>query len=44
LNGAIKQTAGQATKNPGLDADSKTGTILGTIHNFAGKLEKAVGI
>jgi uncharacterized protein YjbJ (UPF0337 family) len=43
VKGAIKQEAGELTKNPNLEADGRAEKNAGKVQNFAGKIEKAVG-
>jgi uncharacterized protein YjbJ (UPF0337 family) len=43
VKGAIKQTAGELTNNPNLEADGRTEKNAGKVQNFVGKVEKAVG-
>jgi len=43
VTGAIKQTAGQLTNNPSLEANGRTEKNAGKVQNFVGKVEKAVG-
>jgi uncharacterized protein YjbJ (UPF0337 family) len=43
VKGAIKQKAGELTKNPCLESDGRTEKNAGKVQNFVGKVEKAVG-
>jgi uncharacterized protein YjbJ (UPF0337 family) len=43
VEGAIKQKAGKLTKNPDLAADGNAEKNAGTVQNFVGKVEKAIG-
>ena len=43
VKGAIKQEAGELTKNPNLEADGRAEKNAGKVQNIAGKIEKAVG-
>jgi uncharacterized protein YjbJ (UPF0337 family) len=43
FKGAIKQKAGEITKNPNLEAQGRAEKNAGKIQNIAGKIEKAVG-
>ena len=43
VNGAIKQKAGELTRNPNLEADGRAEKNAGKIQNVVGKIEKAVG-
>jgi uncharacterized protein YjbJ (UPF0337 family) len=43
LKGAIRQKAGELTKNPKLEADGRAEKNAGKVQNVAGKIEKAVG-
>jgi uncharacterized protein YjbJ (UPF0337 family) len=42
VNGAIKQKAGELTKNPNLEADGRAEKIAGKVQNFVGKVEKVI--
>jgi uncharacterized protein YjbJ (UPF0337 family) len=41
--GAIKQKAGELTKNPNLEADGRAEKNAGKVQKVVGKIEKAVG-
>ena len=43
LKGAIRQKAGELTKNPKLEADGMDEKNTGKVQNVVGKIEKAVG-
>jgi uncharacterized protein YjbJ (UPF0337 family) len=43
FKGAIKQKAGELTKNPKLEAQGRVEKNAGKVQNIAGKIEKAVG-
>jgi len=43
VKGAIKQKAGELTKNPDLEAEGKAEKNAGKVQNFVGKVEKAIG-
>jgi len=43
LKGAIRQKAGELTKNPNLEADGRAEKNAGKVQNVVGKIEKAVG-
>ena len=43
VKGAIKQKAGELTKNPNLEADGRAEKNAGKVQGFVGKVEKAVG-
>jgi uncharacterized protein YjbJ (UPF0337 family) len=43
LKGAIRQKAGEVTKNPTLEADGRAEKNAGKALNIIGKVEKAVG-
>lgn len=43
VKGAIKQKAGELTKNSNLEADGIAEKNAGKVQNFVGKVEKAVG-
>jgi uncharacterized protein YjbJ (UPF0337 family) len=43
VTGKMKETVGQITKDPDLEAEGKTEKIAGKIQNIVGKIEKAVG-
>jgi uncharacterized protein YjbJ (UPF0337 family) len=43
VKGAIKQKAGELTKNPNLEADGRDEKNAGKVQGFAGKVEKAIG-
>jgi uncharacterized protein YjbJ (UPF0337 family) len=43
LKGAIRQKAGELTKNPNLEADGRAEKNAGKALNIVGKIEKAVG-
>ncbi len=43
VKGAIKQTAGELTSDPNLEADGRAEKNAGKVQNIAGKIEKAVG-
>jgi uncharacterized protein YjbJ (UPF0337 family) len=43
VKGAIKQTAGEVTKNPNLEADGRAEKNAGKVQKVVGKIEKAVG-
>ena len=43
VTGAIKQTAGQITNDPNLEANGRAEKNAGKAQNFVGKVEKAVG-
>ena len=43
VKGAIKQKAGEVTKNPNLEADGRAEKNAGKVQGFIGKVEKAIG-
>lgn len=43
VKGAVKQTAGELTKNPNLEADGRAEKNAGKVQGFIGKVEKAIG-
>jgi uncharacterized protein YjbJ (UPF0337 family) len=43
VKGAIKQKAGEITKNPNLEADGIAEKNAGKVQHVVGKIEKAVG-
>jgi uncharacterized protein YjbJ (UPF0337 family) len=43
VKGAIKQKAGELTKNPNLEADGRAEKNAGKVQKAVGKIEKAVG-
>ena len=43
VKGAIKQKAGELTKNPNLEADGIAEKTAGKVQHVVGKIEKAVG-
>ena len=43
VKGAVKQTAGQLSGNPNLEADGRAEKNTGKVQNVVGKVEKAVG-
>jgi uncharacterized protein YjbJ (UPF0337 family) len=43
VKGAVKQTAGELTKNPNLEADGRAEKNAGKAQGFIGKVEKAIG-
>jgi uncharacterized protein YjbJ (UPF0337 family) len=43
VKGTIKMKISQFTKNPGLEADSRSEKNAGKIQNWVGKIGKAVG-
>jgi uncharacterized protein YjbJ (UPF0337 family) len=43
VKGAIKQKAGEVTKNPNLEADGRAEKNAGKVQKVVGKIEKAVG-
>ena len=43
VKGAIKQKAGELTKNPNLEADGRAEKNAGKVQKVVGKIEKAVG-
>ena len=43
VKGAIKQKAGQITKNPNLEADGIVEKNAGKVQHAVGKIEKSVG-
>ena len=43
LKGAIRQKAGEITKNPKLENDGMAEKNAGKVQNVIGKIEKAVG-
>ena len=43
VKGAIRQKAGELTKNPNLEADGSAEKNAGKVQNVVGKFEKAVG-
>ena len=43
VQGAIKQKAGELTKNPNLEADGRAEKNDGKVQKAVGKIEKAVG-
>ena len=44
VKGAIKQKAGEVTKNPNLEADGRAEKNAGKDQETVGKIEKAVGV
>ena len=43
VKGTIKQTVGEITNDPNLEADGKAEKNAGKVRNFVGKVEKAIG-
>jgi uncharacterized protein YjbJ (UPF0337 family) len=43
VKGAIKQKAGELTKNPNLEVDGRDEKNAGKVQQVVGKIEKAVG-
>jgi uncharacterized protein YjbJ (UPF0337 family) len=43
VKGAVKQTAGELTNNPNLEADGRAEKNAGKAQGFIGKVEKAIG-
>ncbi len=43
IRGAIRQKAGELTKDPDLKADGAVEKVAGKVQSIAGKIEKAVG-
>jgi uncharacterized protein YjbJ (UPF0337 family) len=43
VKGTIKQTIGELTKNPDLEAEGRAEKNTGKVQNWVGKVEKAVG-
>ena len=43
VKGTVKQTIGELTKNPDLEADGRAEKNAGKVQNWIGKVEKAVG-
>jgi uncharacterized protein YjbJ (UPF0337 family) len=43
FKGAVRQKAGEITKNPDLEADGRAEKNAGKVQNVVGKIEKAVG-
>jgi uncharacterized protein YjbJ (UPF0337 family) len=43
VKGTIKQTIGELTKNPDLEAEGRAEKDAGKVQNWVGKVEKAVG-
>ena len=43
VKGAIKQKAGELTKNPNLESDGRAEKNAGKVQKAVGKIEKAVG-
>jgi uncharacterized protein YjbJ (UPF0337 family) len=43
VKGTIKQTIGELTKNPDLEADGRAEKNAGKVQNWIGKVEKAAG-
>ena len=43
VKGTIKQTIGQLTKDPNLEAEGRAEKNAGKVQNWVGKVEKAVG-
>ena len=43
VEGAIKEKAGEFTRNPKLEADGRAEKNDGKVQNVVGKIEKAVG-
>jgi uncharacterized protein YjbJ (UPF0337 family) len=43
VKGAIKQKAGELTRNPNLEAGGRAEKNAGKVQGFAGKVEKAIG-
>jgi uncharacterized protein YjbJ (UPF0337 family) len=43
VKGAIKQKAGELTKNADLEAEGQAEKTAGKVQNFVGKVEKAIG-
>jgi uncharacterized protein YjbJ (UPF0337 family) len=43
VEGAIKEKAGEFTRNPNLEADGRAEKNDGKVQNSVGKIEKAVG-
>ena len=44
VKGTIKETAGELTNNPDLEADGKAEKSAGKVQNWVRKVEKAVGL
>ena len=43
VKGTIRQTAGELTNNPNLEADGRAEKNAGKVQSIVGKIEKAVG-
>jgi uncharacterized protein YjbJ (UPF0337 family) len=43
VKGTIKETVGQLTNNPNLEAEGRAEKNAGKVQNWVGKVEKAVG-
>ena len=43
VKGTIKQTVGEITNDPNLEAEGKAEKNAGKVRNFVGKVEKAIG-
>ena len=43
VKGTVKETIGELTKNPDLEADGRAEKNAGKVQNWVGKVEKAVG-
>jgi uncharacterized protein YjbJ (UPF0337 family) len=43
VKGTIKETVGQLTDNPNLEAEGRAEKNAGKVQNWVGKVEKAVG-
>ena len=43
VKGKLKETFGEVTKNPDLEADGRAEKNAGKVQNWVGKVEKAVG-
>ncbi len=43
VKGTVKETIGELTKNPDLEADGRAEKNAGKVQNWIGKVEKAVG-
>jgi uncharacterized protein YjbJ (UPF0337 family) len=43
VKGTIKETAGELTNNPNLEAEGRAEKNAGKVQNWVGKVEKAVG-
>ncbi len=43
VKGKLKETFGELTKNPDLEADGRAEKNAGKVQNWVGKVEKAVG-